>query len=113
MRHTVIVAWDIGKVANYDARDLLVVDIPSEFRVYYGASGKYCAGIGHESHSCSNCNEQPLVGVRYECKECASKTVSLCMQCYHNDEHKKAHAFAFFAFEGYLLFTSKSSRRCY
>ena len=30
MRHTVIVAWDIGKVANYDARDLLVVDIPSE-----------------------------------------------------------------------------------
>lgn len=46
------------------------------------------ATLVHGSHSCSNCDMQPISGVRYECSECVY-SFNLCLDCF--SQHENVH----------------------
>ncbi|KAF5194481.1 Disease resistance protein rga2 [Thalictrum thalictroides] len=62
----------------------------------------------HTSIQCDNCEMSPIVGKRYQCKDC-DKTFDLCEECYNtpskhthlvNQHHRKGHTFELIANRG-------------
>ncbi|XP_050526608.1 E3 ubiquitin-protein ligase MIB1-like [Daktulosphaira vitifoliae] len=80
-REEVVVVWDNGTAANYRCfgqYDLRVLD-----------SGP--TGQRHLGSMCDMCHQQPIVGHRWKCADCAN--YDLCTWCYHGDKHNIRHRF--------------------
>ena len=56
-------------------------------------NSKLCSvlGLRHVYVSCDGCNQDPVVGLRWRCLNCAN--YDLCTACYMTDIHDTTHRF--------------------
>ncbi|XP_001629545.2 E3 ubiquitin-protein ligase MIB2 isoform X3 [Nematostella vectensis] len=80
---TVIVQWDTGNRTNYRCGYQGVYDL------YLYDNGQI--GVEHSHISCSECHQQGIKGMRWQCADCEG--YNLCTACYMGDKHELQHGF--------------------
>ncbi|XP_070206565.1 E3 ubiquitin-protein ligase MIB2-like [Littorina saxatilis] len=77
---TVEVTWDGGQVSKVKAgtNEVLVLDNAT-------------VGVRHADHTCDECQESGIVGLRWRCTQC--EDYDLCSLCYFGDTHDCGHQF--------------------
>ncbi|XP_020622118.1 E3 ubiquitin-protein ligase MIB2-like isoform X3 [Orbicella faveolata] len=77
------IQWDCGTKANYRAG----FDGKHDLRVFETGN----QGVRHVYVCCDGCNQDPVVGLRWRCLNCAN--YDLCTTCYMTDIHDTTHRF--------------------